>query len=116
MIGEKIAGLHRHHEKHRTKTRRLNGNGSWLLCNKMPQVWILIERNVWRLWQSRRRPHMRPRIRLELGHQSMEIRAISSMGCTRKLGTWTWQIASEEADRGFRGMSNESTLLSVLLR
>lgn len=38
MIGEKTVVLHHRHEKHRMKTRRLNGNGSWLPCNKMPQV------------------------------------------------------------------------------
>merc|ERR1712093_512656 len=95
-IGEKIAGLRRQHETHRTKTRRLNGNGSWLPCNRMLQVWIWIERSDWQLWQSRRRPHMRPKTKPGLDHQSMEIRAISSMGCIRRLGIWAWQIALGE--------------------
>ena len=106
-IGEKIAGLRRQHETHRTKTRRLNGNGSWLPCNRMLQVWIWIERSDWQLWQSRRRPHMRPKTKPGLDHQSMEIRAISSMGCIRRLGIWAWQIALGEEGKGSKRMSNK---------
>lgn len=66
------------------KTRRLKGNGNLRLCNKMPRPWTRIARNGWLLWQSKKRPIVKRRIRHELGRQNMGIGQISLMACIGK--------------------------------